>query len=87
MVEILKQPQFKPMNVIDQVLIIFAGTKGFLDKVERRKVLDWQDRFLTFMREQRAEVRAELVKARKLSPDLEAKLVAAIQAFQPQFKG
>ena len=30
-----KQPQFKPMNVIDQVMIIFAGTKGFLDKVPR----------------------------------------------------
>ena len=33
MVEILKQPQFKPMNVIDQVMIIFAGSRGYLDKV------------------------------------------------------
>ena len=36
MVEILKQPQFKPMNVIDQVMVIFAGTKGYLDKVPRQ---------------------------------------------------
>ena len=33
MVEILKQPQYKPMNVVDQVMIIYAGTKGYLDKV------------------------------------------------------
>src|SRR3954447_5983570 len=57
MVELLKQPQFKPMNVVDQVMVIFAGTRGYLDKVERRKVLAWQDQFLSFMREQRAEVR------------------------------
>ena len=38
MVEILKQPQFKPMNVIDQVMIIYAGTKGYLDKVPRNEV-------------------------------------------------
>ena len=38
MVEILKQPQFKPMNVIDQVMIIYAGTKGYLDKVPAKEV-------------------------------------------------
>ena len=32
MVEVLKQPQFKPMHVADQVMIIYAGTKGYLDK-------------------------------------------------------
>ncbi len=38
MVEMLKQPQFKPMNVIDQVMIIYAGTKGYLDKVPIKQV-------------------------------------------------
>src|ERR1700748_2106232 len=60
MVELLKQPQFQPMDAIDQVMVIFAGTRGYLDKVERRKVLEWQDQFLKFMREQRAEVRNAL---------------------------
>src|SRR5580704_14304710 len=41
MVEVLKQPQFKPMNVIDQVMIIFAGVRGFLDKVPRPEVASW----------------------------------------------
>src|SRR4051794_19330390 len=53
MVEILKQPQFKPMNVIDQVMIIYAGSKGFLDKVPIKQVPAWERQFLTFMKEQK----------------------------------
>ena len=50
MVEMLKQPQFKPMNVIDQVMVIYAGTKGYLDKVPVKEVLAWEEQFLRFMR-------------------------------------
>ena len=46
MVEVLKQGQFKPMNVIDQVMIIFAGSKGYLDKVPRDEVAVWEEQFL-----------------------------------------
>jgi F-type H+-transporting ATPase subunit alpha len=78
------------MNVVDQVMAIFAGTRGFLDKIERKHVLAWQDQFLQFMRDQRRDVRAELVKRRSLDEkkdaDLVAKLKSAIEAFQPQFK-
>src|SRR5205085_5265362 len=49
MVELLKQPQFKPMDVIDQVMVIFAGTRGYLDKVPVKEVLAWQDQFLHFV--------------------------------------
>ena len=57
MVEILKQGQYKPMHVIDEVMVIYAGTKGYLDKIPRNQVAAWENQFLTFMREQRAEVR------------------------------
>jgi F-type H+-transporting ATPase subunit alpha len=86
MVEVLKQPQYKPMHVADQVMAIFAGTRGYLDKIDRRQVLAWEQQFLTFMREQRPEVRNALIKERKLSKDLEQQLVAAVEAFQPQFQ-
>ena len=49
MVELLKQGQYKPFNVIDQVLVIFAGTRGFLDNIPVDKVQDWEEKFLTFM--------------------------------------
>jgi F-type H+-transporting ATPase subunit alpha len=86
MIEILKQPLYKPMNVIDQVMIIYAGTKGFLDKVPQRQVSAWEDQFLRFMREQRPEVRTTLLKERKLTPASEQQLKAAIEAFQHQYQ-
>jgi F-type H+-transporting ATPase subunit alpha len=86
MVEILKQPQFQPLHVADQVMIIFAGTRGYLDKVPRAQVQAWEKQFLRFMREQRSNVRDQLIKERKLTEEIQKKLVEAITAFQPQFK-
>jgi len=86
MIEVLKQPQFKPMHFADQVMIIFAGSKGYLDKVPRPKVAEWERQFLTFMKEQRSEVRKKLMQERKLTKDIEKDLTAAIEFFLPQFK-
>jgi F-type H+-transporting ATPase subunit alpha len=86
MVEVLKQPQFKPMNVIDQVMIIFAGTKGYLDKIPRNQVAAWEEQFQRFMREQQPQVRTALAKERKLNAQIEQQLRSAIERFQPQFK-
>jgi F-type H+-transporting ATPase subunit alpha len=86
MVELLKQPQFKPMHVVDQIMAIFVGAKGFLDKVPQKQVAAWEEQFLRYMREQKPTVRATLMKDRKFSPAIEQQLVAAIQEFQPQFK-
>jgi len=91
MVEVLKQPQFKPMNVIDQVMIIYAGTRGHLDKIERRKVQAWEQQFLRFMAEQRPQVRATVTNMKTWKKGADGKplhegLEEAIAAFQPQFK-
>jgi F-type H+-transporting ATPase subunit alpha len=86
MVEVLKQPSFKPLHVADQVMIIFAGTKGYLDKVATRDVAAWESQFLTFMREQKPEVRNALIKEKKLSPEMEKQLKDAIEFFIPQFR-
>ena len=73
------------MNVIDQVMMIFAGTKGYLDKVPVKEVSPWQDQFLRFMRTDRADVRNALVKTKKFNPDLEKQLGEAITAFQSHY--
>jgi F-type H+/Na+-transporting ATPase subunit alpha len=86
MVEILKQGQFKPMNVIDQIMIIYAGNSGALDKVDRRKVKAWEDQFTKFMKEQKPEVRALLAKERKMTDEVVKKLDEALAAFGPQFR-
>ncbi|MCS6864621.1 MAG: F0F1 ATP synthase subunit alpha [Gemmata sp.] len=87
MVEILKQGQYKPLHVVDQIMIIYAGNSGALDKIDRRKVRDWEEQFLTFMREQKPEVRALLMKEKALTDEVVRQLDASIAEFQLQFKG
>jgi len=86
MVEILKQGQFKPMHVLDQIMIIYAGNSGALDKVDKRKVKNWEDQFTKFMKEQKPDVRALLAKEKKMTDEVIKKLDEAIAAFGPQFK-
>jgi F-type H+-transporting ATPase subunit alpha len=86
MVEILKQGQYKPMNVIDQIMIIYAGNTGGLDNVKKADVRAWEEQFLKFMKEQKPEVRSLLAKEKKMSDEVIAALNGAIKEFQPQFK-
>ena len=86
MVEILKQGQYKPLHVIDQIMIIYAGNAGALDDVDRKQVRNWEDQFLKFMKEQHPEVRDSLVKSKEITPDIDGKLKSSIAAFKPQFK-
>ena len=85
MVELLKQGQYQPMEVFDQVLSIFAGTRGHLDSIPLDQVDDWEKGFLAFMREQKAEVRQRLVEVADMTAEIEAALEQAIAEFQKQF--
>jgi len=87
MVELLKQGQYQPMDVFDQVLSIYAGTRGHLDKIPINQVHDWEEKFLTFMRDQKSEVRAKLVESRNLDNDLTAQVEQSIAEFQKQYAG
>ncbi len=87
MVEILKQPQFKPMNVTDQILIIYAGNTGALDQVDRRKVSLWEEQFLTYIKDRVPELRQKLEKEKEITPEIEKMLNKAIEDFKGYFKG
>ena len=85
MVELLKQPQYAPMNVVDQIFSIYAGTRGHLDKIPNDQVETWEAEFLKFIHDQKNEV-WQLVRD---ADDLDDKTVEAIEAaiteFQAQF--
>jgi F-type H+-transporting ATPase subunit alpha len=87
MVELLKQGQYKPMETVDQVLIIFAGTRGYLDDVPRPKVAEWEQDFLTFVRDQHAQIRSKILETNDLDDATMADLVKAIGEFKAQFAG
>jgi F-type H+-transporting ATPase subunit alpha len=85
MVEILKQGQYEPLDVIDQVLIIFAGTRGFLDKVPIKEVSLWEKQFLTFIRDQKPEIRQKIQETQDLDEASMTAVTAAIGEFQKQY--
>ena len=55
MVELLKQPQYKPLNVVDQIMVIYAGTNGFIDHVPVAEVERWQTEFLDYVHAKRKD--------------------------------
>ena len=85
MVELLKQPQYRPMHVVDQVLSIFAGTRGYLDDVPVHEVRKWEEEFLAFMHDLHSEIIDELNEKQDLTDELEEKIEAAIQEFKTRF--
>jgi F-type H+-transporting ATPase subunit alpha len=56
MVELLKQAQFNPLHEVDQIMVIFAGTKGYLDKVPVSEVRRWESEFLDFIHSKKQDV-------------------------------
>jgi F-type H+-transporting ATPase subunit alpha len=86
MVELLKQGQYKPMDVVDQIMVIYAGNGGHLDKVPTTQVQKWEAEFLQFVRDQRPNVRQQLKEKQALSDELAKELDQAIADFQKQFK-
>ncbi len=56
MVELLKQNQYKPLEIADQIMVIYAGTRGHLDKVPITDVRRWEEEFLSFMHDSKQDV-------------------------------
>ena len=86
MVELLKQPQYQPLDVVDQVMSIYAGSEGYLDEVPIKQVSAWEDQFLSFIRERKPEVRAMLAKERKLSDGVVAAMKDALTEFKKAYR-
>jgi F-type H+-transporting ATPase subunit alpha len=80
-VEILKQPQYKPMPVELQVMVIFAVTNGFVDEVPVPEIRDWENGFLEFMSAQYPQVGDRIRTEKVLSKDLEAELKRGIESY------
>jgi F-type H+/Na+-transporting ATPase subunit alpha len=80
-VEILKQPQYQPMPVELQVMVIYAVTNGFVDEVPVAEIRDWEKGFLEFMSAQFPQVGDRIRTEKALSKDLEAELKRAIERY------
>ena len=85
LVEILKQPQYQPMSLSEQVLILFAGARGFLDKYEVERLKDYEPQLLSFIKEKYSEIMDEIDEDKEISPPLEKKMRDALTEFDSIF--
>ena len=81
-VEVLKQPQYQPMPVEEQVMILYAATNGHLDDIAVPKIRAWEKEFLAFTKAKFPQVGQAIKSEKVLSKDSEAALKRAIEAFK-----
>jgi len=79
--ELLKQVQYAPMDIAEQVMVVFCGVRGYLDKVAPNKVTDFEEHFLTHVRANHADLLATIRSEGKLSDETEATLKEVVPAF------
>jgi len=82
MQEILKQPQYSPMSLPDQVIVIFAGTNGFADSVALEKMAQWQAEMLRYMETSHPEIGKNITEKKTITDENREKLVKALDAFR-----
>jgi F-type H+-transporting ATPase subunit alpha len=82
MQEILKQPQYEPMPLEHQVIVIFAGTNGFADHVQVDKMRKWEVDLLRFLGNSHPELARDIAANQRISEETEKKLREALAAFQ-----
>ncbi|KAB2953806.1 F0F1 ATP synthase subunit alpha [Heliorestis acidaminivorans] len=85
MVEILKQAQYQPLVVEEQVVVIYAAVNGFLDDIEVADVLKFEEGFMSYMRSAKASILEEIRTKKALNDDLTKKITDAINEFKKTF--
>ena len=83
--ELLKQPQFSPLKVEEQVVVLFAGTQGYLDPLPVNRVGAFEEGLLTFMREKHADILETIRAEKELSDTTRDKLREAVEAYARAF--
>ncbi len=85
MVELLKQSQFKPMNVMQQVVSLYAGTRGHMDEIPVSAVRKFEDELVEFIASAKPEIMEGIKTKQALDDEIEGKLKAALEEFKKGF--
>jgi F-type H+/Na+-transporting ATPase subunit alpha len=83
--ELLKQPQFSPLSMEEQVCVIFAGTRGYLDQIKVNEVRQYEAELLRHLHADHADLLAAIRDEKKLSDDSEGKLTSVVDSFTKNF--
>jgi F-type H+-transporting ATPase subunit alpha len=82
MQEILKQPQYSPMSLSDQVIVLFAGTNGYADQVPVSSMAQWQADLLKFMEVSYPEIGRDIAEKKMITDSTRASMAKALDAFR-----
>ena len=82
MVELLKQEQYKPMPVADQVVSIFAGVNGLIDNIPVNKIREFEQDLLAYIKEKYPKIREEVVAKKKIDEEFGGQLKQIITEFK-----
>jgi F-type H+/Na+-transporting ATPase subunit alpha len=86
LVELLKQDQYEPLPIEKQVLIIYAGTNGFIDELPLTTLKKYEQELYSFVESKHPDIFADILKKRELDGDLRAKMNKALEEFKAIFK-
>jgi F-type H+-transporting ATPase subunit alpha len=86
LVEILKQPQFQPLSVEKQVTILYAGTKGFLDKYPVNVLEKYEAGLYSFIEDRYPQIFTEIAEKQEISEELDKVMKEALNAYDEEFK-
>ncbi|MGQ9484035.1 MAG: F0F1 ATP synthase subunit alpha [Desulfosoma sp.] len=87
LVELLKQPQYQPMPAERQVMALYAGTRGYLDKIPVEKVGAYESQMLAFVERKYPEILQEIKEKKVISEELDKKMASALEEFAGVFQG
>ena len=85
LVEVLKQPQYSPMSVDQQILVIYGATNGWLDHYPVSRVMEWHDGFLAFMADKHPTIAENILSEGKMTDAIKADLDAALAEYKDVF--
>ena len=86
LVELLKQGQYKPLSVVQQIISLFAGVRGLVDDIPVANIQKFESGLLNFMEDKHQALIDKIAEAKKLDDDSESQLTAAIEEFRGLFK-
>jgi F-type H+-transporting ATPase subunit alpha len=87
LVELLKQPQYKPLPIEQQVIVIYAATQGYLDDVPLNRIAEFQQKFLSHVDATASGLRQGLAEKKELTPEFENQLKQALNDFKSKAWG
>jgi len=82
MQEILKQPQYEPMALENQVMVFYAGTNGYADTIPLEKMKKWETDLIRYLGTSHPDLGRDIAERKQISPETEKKLREALDAFK-----